>query len=142
MNKIHCVEKKITYTACSSNSWPILWDMFLRTPMVPDTSSNCSSCFSLMNWNRKTNPSGQHKQNIEIKKKCEHYRLSMYFKNEVAFNGMFCVFINSITMLSRYANKSKDTKNVVTPHVSFQGLLFLGLHIKEGFVSKYFQCLV
>lgn len=35
-----------SYTACSSSSMPIRSDMFFRTPMVPDTRSSCSSCFS------------------------------------------------------------------------------------------------
>lgn len=45
-----CEEETVTHTACSSSSKPILSDMFFRTPMVPDTSSSCSSCFSDMNW--------------------------------------------------------------------------------------------
>lgn len=38
-----------TYTACSSSSPPMRWDMFFNTPMLPETSSNCSSCCSTIN---------------------------------------------------------------------------------------------
>lgn len=40
------------YTACSSSSMPILSDMFFNTPIVPDTSSSCSSCCSAINWGK------------------------------------------------------------------------------------------
>lgn len=40
------------YIACSSSSMPILSDMFFNTPIVPDTSSSCSSCCSAINWGK------------------------------------------------------------------------------------------
>lgn len=42
-----------TYTACSSSSPPMRWDMFFSTPMLPETSSNCSSCCSTINWGQR-----------------------------------------------------------------------------------------
>lgn len=42
-----------TYTACSSSSPPMRWDMFFSTPMLPETSSNCSSCCSTISWGQR-----------------------------------------------------------------------------------------
>ncbi|KAI1236491.1 hypothetical protein IHE44_0014739 [Lamprotornis superbus] len=32
---------------------PMRWDMFFSTPMLPETSSNCSSCCSTINWGQR-----------------------------------------------------------------------------------------